>query len=394
MRGVVTADPPDRGGHAESRPDGRVDVGWAGSVRVSPVTVLAAMDAYRVTGPAKQLLALVTRPPVGVTVRLALFQRGRPTPLVEAARGAGIPLSIVPEAFPGDPRTLLAFAASVRAAGAHVIQTHGYKANVLGAMVAPWLRRRWIAFLHGETAENWKVRGYYRLERLAVRRADRVVAVSHQMAANLAGAGMSRAAVRVIHNASLSEPASARPPRGAGSGAIGVVARLSPEKGVDVALRVHAIVVRRHPQARLVVAGEGPEATRLRQLADELGIARAVEWLGYQDDLAGVYGRLDALLLPSRSEGLPNAALEALAHGVPVVASNVGGIPEVVTDGSSGFLTPPEDVAGLAVAVERVLADSALRERLAAYGKADVRARFSLDARRAALASLYAEVVA
>jgi glycosyltransferase involved in cell wall biosynthesis len=395
MRGVVTADPPDRGGRAETRVDGRVEVGRAASVRASPVTVFAAMDAYRVTGPAKQLLALASHPPVGVTIHLALFQRRRPTPLAEAARAAGIPVSIVHERFAGDPRTVLALAAHARAANAHVIQTHGYKANVLGAVVAPWLHRRWVAFLHGETAENWKVRAYYRLERLAVRRADRVVAVSQQMARRLAGEGMDRTGLRVIHNASLVEPGGAETCRTASAGPrVGVVARLSPEKGVDIALRVHAEVVRRFPGARLVVAGEGPQGERLRALAEDLGVAGDVEWLGYQDDLETVYGTLDVLLLPSRSEGLPNVALEALAYGVPVVASNVGGIPEVVADGRSGFLTAPEDVAALAAAIERVLADGVLRERLAAHGKADVRARFSLDARRAALASLYAEVLA
>jgi glycosyltransferase involved in cell wall biosynthesis len=393
MRSVVTADPPERGGPAEARNDGHVDVGARGPVRVSPVTVLAAMDAYRVTGPARQLLALAVRPPVGVTIHLALFQRGRSTPFVEAAGAAGVPVSVVHERFVGDPRAMLAFASSARGAGAHVIQTHGYKANVFGAAVAPWLGRRWVAFLHGETAENWKVRAYYRLERLAVRRADRVVAVSQQMARRLAGEGMKGTALRVIHNASLIEGGDVGPKDTSAAPRVGVAARLSPEKGVDIALKVHAEIVRRHPRARLIVAGEGPEESRLRGLAGALGVAEGVDWLGYQDDLAAVYRSLDVLLLPSRSEGLPNVALEALAHGVPVVASNVGGIPEVVTDGRSGFLTASEDVNAMASAVDRVLADGGLRERLAAYGKGDVRARFSLDARRAALASLYAEVL-
>src|SRR2546428_189690 len=129
--------------------------------------VLAVMDGYRVTGPARQLLAAAApRPSSRTATTLAIFQRPvGPTPLVSAAKLSGVSVHVVRDRFPGDPRTALALAALVRRPEVHILQTHGYKANVLGRLLATALRRPWIAFLHGETWENRKVRAYFALER-------------------------------------------------------------------------------------------------------------------------------------------------------------------------------------------------------------------------------------
>ena len=151
---------------------------------------------------------------------------------------------------------------------ADILQTHGYKANVLACVLRPWLGVPWIAFLHGETSENWKVRTYFRLEGFAVRRADRIVAVSEAMARRLVREGVDSARVRVVHNACLisskglpdGEQAVAPAPA-----TVGVVARLSPEKGVDLALRAYAVVRGSCPDTKLIIAGEGPERARLNR---------------------------------------------------------------------------------------------------------------------------------
>jgi glycosyltransferase involved in cell wall biosynthesis len=108
-------------------------------------------------------------------------------------------------------------------------------------------------------------------------------------------------------------------------------------------------------------------------------------WLGYRDDLAEVYRQLAVLLIPSRSEGLPNVALEAMAHGVPVVATSVGGLPEVVTDGENGFLAPPEDAEALAQRILGILEDPPLRTRLGQRARQEMASRFSLEAKLRAL---------
>jgi glycosyltransferase involved in cell wall biosynthesis len=282
-----------------------------------------------------------------------------------------------------------------RAADVDVVQTHSYKPNVMAAMLAARMGRPWIAFLHGETNENAKMRLYYRLERLAVRRATRVVVVSHAMAARARLMGVPAAKLRVIHNACLVEPASTTTSRpDAAVGVVGIVGRLSPEKGVDVGLQVHAAVRRRVHDVRLVIAGEGAERQRLEAQARRLGVDDSVTWLGYRDELDEVYQTMSVLLVPSRSEGLPNVALEAFAHGVPVVAAAVGGLPEVISHGVNGYLVSPGDTASMADHVVSLLADGVLRNRLGAHGREQVERAFSLRARRAALTALYEEVCA
>jgi glycosyltransferase involved in cell wall biosynthesis len=373
----------ERSGRERSKPVG------------SPTGVLAVMDGYRVTGPARQLFAAAApRPWSGITTTLALFQRSaNSTPLVEAARRSEAPVHVVRDRFPGDPRTAIALGALVRRPEVHILQTHGYKANVLGRLVITALRRPWIAFLHGETWENRKVRAYFALERLAVRRADCIVVVSHDMARAVVSQGIPSAKVQMVHNACLVRLEGNAPAWSAEAPPIvGVIGRLSPEKGMDLALRVHRIVAQRLPNARLLIVGEGSQRVELGRYAKRLGIGPSVCWLEYQEELAEVYRRLAVLLIPSRSEGLPNVALEAMGHGVPVVATAVGGLPEVVTDGESGFLAPPEDVEVLAQKVLCILEDPPLRRRLGHRALQEMATRFSLEARLRALHEVYARL--
>jgi glycosyltransferase involved in cell wall biosynthesis len=361
----------------------------------APARVLAVVDGHRLTGPAKQLLALAAAGSrFRIDVRLGIFQRpAESTPLVEAARASGVPVRVVRDRFPGDPRTVSALISLARSPDVDVLQTHGYKANVFGLAVATAARRPWIAFLHGETWENRKVCAYYALERWAVRRADRVVVVSREMARAAVAGGIPSAKVEVVHNACLVGHEEAPRARTADAPlTVGVIARLSPEKGVDRALLVHGMVLREAKDAQLVIAGEGPEKVRLERSARELGISASVQWLGYREDVAEVYRRLAVLLIPSRSEGLPNAAIEAMAYGVPVVASEVGGLAEIVTDGLDGFLVPPDDTEGLARRILEILGDPGLRERLGRRAVDAVASRFSLDARARILAGIYEQV--
>lgn len=361
-------------------------------MRMTQYRVLAVLDGFRLTGPARQLLASRRCPNALIT--LAIFQRSpERTPLINATRALDVPMHVLPDRFPGDPRTARALARLAASPANDMLQTHGYKANILAALIRGRIHRPWIAFVHGETWENWKVRLYFALERAAIRRADRIVVVSKEMARALAVRGIPSSKLRVVHNACLIENLDSEPPawNELVPPVIGVVGRLSPEKGVDIALAVHRAVTERCQGARLLVIGEGPQEAALVRLGERLGIGSSVEWLGYRDDMGELYRRMAVLLMPSRSEGLPNVALEAMAHGVPVVATAVGGVPEVVRSGETGFLMPPGDTEGLAARVVQLLEDAALRRRLGEAACVDVRSRFSIQARCQALADLYKE---
>jgi N-acetyl-alpha-D-glucosaminyl L-malate synthase BshA len=156
------------------------------------------------------------------------------------------------------------------------------------------------------------------------------------------------------------------------------ISNLRPVKQVDAVVRVFARI-RTHVPARLLIVGEGPDLGRAEQLIDELGVTAQVELVGEAQDVVGLLSVSDLFLLPSLQESFGLSALEAMACGVPVVASNVGGLPELVADGVTGFLHPPDQVAQMAESGIRILSDPALYARMAAAGVRLAIERFSAD---------------
>jgi glycosyltransferase involved in cell wall biosynthesis len=177
---------------------------------------------------------------------------------------------------------------------------------------------------------------------------------------------------------------------------LGVVGRLSHEKGVDVLLEAFGRVRAERPTSALVVAGDGPERANLEAQASRLGLAEAVTFLGTVLPVEPLYPTLDLVVLPSRSEGLPNVLLEALRADVPVVATRVGAVPEVLEGSAAGLMAPPDDPAALADVILEALAVAADpgRGAAAAQARGEVVRRFSLDARVRAHRALYDAVLA
>ena len=145
---------------------------------------------------------------------------------------------------------------------------------------------------------------------------------------------------------------------------IGTVGRLSHEKGMDVLIEAFALVKAQLPQAELLLVGDGAERPRLEGMVVERGLTDSVRFLGIRDDVPSLMTSFDIFVLPSRSEGLPLAILEAMAAGLPIVATNVGGVSEAVQDGKMGFLLPPEEPKALADAIIKLAGDEELRSSL------------------------------
>jgi glycosyltransferase involved in cell wall biosynthesis len=161
---------------------------------------------------------------------------------------------------------------------------------------------------------------------------------------------------------------------------IGAVGRLTADKGgQDVLIRAVGRVRETCPQVRLVMVGDGPLRPGLEQLTAQLGLCDSVIFTGLRSDVPRLLGALDVFVLPSEREALPVAVLEAMAAGLPVVATRVGGLPEVVADGETGFLVPPGDVAALQGVLEKLAGDPALAARLGAAGQAHVQAHFTVQ---------------
>ncbi len=171
---------------------------------------------------------------------------------------------------------------------------------------------------------------------------------------------------------------------------LGVVGRLSPEKGVDVFLQASHRLAERGIAHTGIIAGQGPAQARLERLCGDLGLADRIRFIGYQSDVQRLYGALDVLVIPSRSEGLPSVLLEALAADVAVVSTRVGSIPDVLRDGAAGVLVPPDSPDALADGIAAALAglDSAETAR----ARAEVARAYSQASRANALLSLYRDL--
>lgn len=175
---------------------------------------------------------------------------------------------------------------------------------------------------------------------------------------------------------------------------VGSISRLDePKKGVGVLLRAARIVLSRCPDVHFVICGEGYSRVPLNSLANELGIGDRVHFLGYWDDALEVYRSLDIFVLPSLSEGFPTVNLEAMASGLPVITTNVGGAAEAVTDGVCGFVVPPRNEAALAGAIVRLCKDASLRVTMGTRGKKAVNEMFSSDTTARGVLGVYREMI-
>lgn len=177
---------------------------------------------------------------------------------------------------------------------------------------------------------------------------------------------------------------------GGGSFTIVAVGRLVPEKAYDVLVR--AVAKLRGFNWQLQICGDGQERTRLKKLGKELRVSRQIKFLGAINNIPGVLRAADVFVHPSRTEGHGRAILEAMASGLPVIATSVGGTPEAITDGETGLLVPPDDPGMLAAAIRRIQADRELAQRLGARARAAVEEKFSVERMRASYKKLYADI--
>jgi glycosyltransferase involved in cell wall biosynthesis len=330
----------------------------------------------------------------------ATFQEeGRCRDFVRTGRERGFDVYAIQYDFPrmvATYRELLSFTQTLQP---DVLCCHGYKPNFFGRLVARRLRIPIISVSHGWTGESYRVRIFDALDRFLLRRMDRVVCVSEKQAQRVRKAGVPKAKTQVIHCAVRSERFAQVDSAYRGRMEqmfpeqprliVGAAGRLSPEKGFRHLIDAAHRVVRQHPDAAFVLFGDGPLRQVLQRQIDALGLSQRFRLAGFCADLDHYYPHLEMLVLPSYTEGLPNVVLEAFAAGIPVVATAVGGTPEVVQDGINGYLVAPADPDSLARRITDLLRDSATRHRMGTAGMQLVREAFSF----ASQANDYSQVI-
>jgi glycosyltransferase involved in cell wall biosynthesis/protein-tyrosine-phosphatase len=337
-----------------------------------------------------------------VQLSAILLNEGR---LAAELRRLGLPVAVLDERRKSAASILYALVRRLRAHPADVVHTHRYKETVLGGLAARLAGVRAVMrTVHGarEPLRGWqhaKLRAYEALDRLALRCfADRIVAVSAHLAARLRAEGHRPARVVTIHNGvdvRATKPARCREEvrreLGIEPGAplVGTVGRLTPVKGHAQFLRAARLVRHAHPHARFLLVGDGPLRDALRQQAWQLGLEPACVFAGERADVADLVSALDVFALSSLDEGVPMALLEAMALGRPVVATAVGGVPEVVVDEVSGRLVPPADEMALVRAWQELLGAPERARALGHAARRRVEEAFSVEACGRALAEQY-----
>ncbi len=353
------------------------------------------MDTHIVSGPGRQLAA-IWRPLAerNVDLQVITFQRAGQSPGAYARflEDQGIRSAVVHERSRLDLRVPTLVATLAREHGAHLIQSHSYKPAAVAALAHRQLGVPWIGFFHGITLEDRKVQLYNWIDTRLLQLADAAVVVSESQRGHIRN---TRGGVRVVPNAVLPSAAVA-PVEGPASlppgPRVGVIGRLSWEKGVDVFLDAFEQLAAQGVGAHAVIVGDGPERAALAARAAAPGLAGRVTFTGHRAEVRDLYPQFDVVVLPSRSEGMPNVLLEALAADRPVVATAVGGVPEILTDARAGAMVPSSDPTALAAAI-----GDALRGKYsgpeATAGRKATSERFSLAHRADALRTLYDEVL-
>lgn len=318
--------------------------------------------------------------------------------LASRAEDRGAQLIMVDDRGPFDWRVLSSFRRICREHRPDIWHGHDYKSNLLGLLLRRSRRMSQVATVHGWVERTWKTPLYYAIDRFCLRRCQAVVCVSRDLHETCLGLGIPKERCFYVPNAididefrrSFSiDDAKDRLGIPAERFVVGAVGRLSEEKGFDRLIRAFVCFYAIGVDAELWIAGEGVERTRLSRLASELGIGDRVKLPGYLSDILGLYQAMDAFVLSSIREGLPNVLLEAMALEVPVLSTAVAGVPTLVRDGFNGLLAEPGSIAALASGLERLAEDPTLRRNLGDAGRKTVEESCSFAARMASMRRIY-----
>ena len=366
---------------------------------VKPIpSPLSLIDTGLIAGAGKAIMQLYAHPLLReLNYVICNFDYGGriSTEFNDTVAAEGYNLSLLTQRFGLDPAPIRVVRDLMREGGYNLIETHGYKGHLIGYFLRRLYGVPWVAVAHGWTAENWKIEVYNALERFLLKRADVAVAVSPPLFDTLTALRASparRENTHLVFNAiDLQEPSGRA--LSEQTLTLGVIGRFSPEKGQDVMLDALPAVVARHPKLKLRIIGDGQERPALEARAEQLGVKEQVEFTGWRSDMPEQYAQLDALVLSSRSEGLPFAVLEAMSYGLPVIATRVGAIDHVIEDGKTGWIVEPGDPQALASGINSALADLAEFARVGQAGRESLYPRFSTQERARKMYELYSGVV-
>lgn len=274
---------------------------------------------------------------------------------------------------------------------------HDYKSDALGLLVSKFHPLKLVTTVHGWVDHTSRAQLYRRIDLKCLPHYDRIVCVSESLLAECLAAGVPVEKLSLIENGIVLDDyradAMPRSHHASSVPVVGAVGRLSPEKGFDVLIRAFDQLLATGTPAQLVIAGEGGLQNELQQLIRDVQREDSITLLGHVPDARLVFNTLDAFVLSSRREGLPNVLLEAMASRVPTIATPVGGVPNVVTHEHDALFVPVDNVDALTVALTRLLNNESLQQHLADNAYRTVAERFSFEGRMHKFVALYDQLL-
>ena len=355
----------------------------------TPIPVAVFLTAFEPGGTERQMIELIRRlDPQKYRVHVACFRRsGAWLPKVVECAASIVEFPISSFARPATIRQLVRFARWCRRERIALVQTCDFYANVFGL---PGAFLGGVPVRVGSRREliTDKSPGQIALQRWAYRFATTVVANSPAAKQVLESERVPASKLIVISNGVDGQAFSRRLPATSGTRVI-TVANLRPEKSHETLIAAAGILLETHPHLRFQIVGEGSRRAALEHLAELRGVGPAVEFLGHREDVPALLAQADLFVLPSRSEAFPNGAIEGMAAGLPVIASAVGGLLDLITPGRTGLLVDPADPHALADAIRSLVDDPGKAQALGAAARDEVLARYSFDRMVQAFEDLY-----
>ncbi len=358
-------------------------------------------------GPEKQIVEHLVRLNKSETykgVLCSFLEGGQPNQILNVARQRGIETFAVPMNGPLDVRALMQVYRLLKRQGIDLLVGHHYKAVIFGVIAGRLLGIPVLNYSRGFTAENKRVAFYEKLERLFVRGTKGIISVSEGQREKLQRFGIRKKNMWVVHNGVEVNNEIEKPLRSKievfgqfdipENALLAIsVGRLSPEKGHRFLIEAMKLLEEELDNIYFLFCGEGVCTPNLQHQASEYSVHFHCRFAGFQTDMSSIYNACDFLVLPSLTEGLPNVVLEAFAHKKPVVATSVGGVPEVVDDGLNGFLVPSEDAAALAEAIRRLIRNDEIRRKMGEAGYQKIIRHFTFESQTPKLIRIYDSIL-
>jgi glycosyltransferase involved in cell wall biosynthesis len=384
---------------------------------VDKIKVLRVIGRLNVGGPAIHVINLISGldPSRYEQVLVAGTENPSEGSMMDYALSRNVRPYVIPEIMtvfrlaPRDAKALVKLYALIRRERPHIVHTHTAKAGLLGRLAArlacvPVIVHTFHGHvLHGYygPAKSWLLRG---MEKSLAWSTDRIITVSEQVKRELVGYGVAKPEQITIIPLGFDLEPFLKPHSQRGEfrreldlsdeiKLVGIVGRIFPIKNHPLFLQCAARIAAREPAARFVIVGDGVLRRVLEQQAQELSIADRVLFTGWRHDMPRVFADLDVLVVSSDNEGTPVSAIEAMASGCPVVATRVGGLPDIIANYETGILVPPRKAEALAGAVLQVLRDPEKAQEMSRKAKLLAQRRFAMKRLIADMDHLYVELL-